>query len=213
MKRAIVFLHGYSPDEAVVKSTVKSDDVVICADGGAEYAREWGIVPDVIIGDFDSVSEETLSFFKKKNVDIIKHPRMKDETDSELAVNYAIETDAQEIVIFGLEGNRFDHVLANIFFIATRHRDIQLSFINNAMHAHIVHSRILLHGSKGNCVSLIPVGGDAKGVTTKNLKWELSDASLTFGSPRGVSNEMTNSEAHVSVVKGVLLVVHYKTKQ
>ncbi|MBW2560004.1 MAG: thiamine diphosphokinase, partial [Deltaproteobacteria bacterium] len=90
------------------------DPVFICTDGAAERMREIGRVPDLIVGDMDSVDEATLEYFEAKGSRIIRHPVSKDETDTQLALELAFKMDPEGIRIFGALGGRIDHALANI---------------------------------------------------------------------------------------------------
>jgi thiamine pyrophosphokinase len=143
---------------------------------------------------------------------LIQHPRAKDETDLELALAYAARQDVEEIVVLGaLGGSRLDHMLSNVLLLALP-----------ALHGHrvlIVHGgpeamllrggeAITIEGSPGDLVSLLPLGGDARGVTTAGLAWPLAHDTLRFGQSRGVSNEMDGAEARVELEEGYLWVVH-----
>jgi thiamine pyrophosphokinase len=100
MKRALIILHGNKTDISRIRTTYSSDLLLICADGGAEYARRYHIVPHVVVGDMDSISSETLYWLEEKSVEILKYPRNKDLTDSELAIEKAIEMGCTELIIF-----------------------------------------------------------------------------------------------------------------
>ena len=211
MKRALIFLHGNKPNVANIKKTVKKSDTIICADGGAEYALEAGLVPEIVLGDFDSLPLKYQKKLIELGTSLQEFPTEKDFTDSELAVNYALAHGYRDLVLFGVVGTRIDHFLANITYLSKKSQDgIKVIIIDNAQIIYLVSYELDLLGKKGDTVSLIPIEKDADGVTTRGLKWELYNERLLFGATRGVSNEFIKSKAHISIKKGTLLVIHSK---
>lgn len=209
MKRAVIFLHGNRPGDADIKKLVKKTDTIICADGGTQYALEAGLVPDIVLGDFDSLSKKFQKRLKELKIPLQEFPRDKDFTDSELAITYAIDQGFKELVLFGVFGTRIDHFLANIDFLATKSaRGLRISIIDNHQTLYFVTSNLEISGKKGDTLSLIPLQIDAKGVSTTGLKWELTNDTLIWGATRGVSNEFTSTTAKISLKKGILLVIH-----
>ena len=116
MNNYLIVTGGYTDDNFAVRWIKDNNfDCMLASDSGMEFFRRTGIVPDVIIGDFDSVNADTLDFFKKKNdIEWTKLNPMKDDTDTEAAIRLAIEKGAQSITLLGATGSRIDHVLANI---------------------------------------------------------------------------------------------------
>ena len=184
------------------------DAFVIAADSGLEHVRALGRRADLVVGDLDSVSEETLTLARKSDVPIEAHPADKDATDLELALRAAQRHGADRVTILGAGGGRLDHFLANVLLLA--HADFSSfsiqAFVGNA-HVHVFRSVVELHGAVGSLVSLLPVGGPARGVRTAGLRWPLADDDLRHGSTRGVSNEMTSDVATVTLREGVLLAI------
>lgn len=208
MRQAAIFLHGNPPKKERVKRFLAKDTAVICADGGTAYALDLGLKPDVVIGDFDSLNKKRLEKLKSEKVQIKTYSSEKDETDSELVLQYAIKQGFKEIVIFGWMGTRFDHVLANLTLFAEQKEDIKITIVESEQTLYIVKSSLTLTGKKGEYVSLIPLKGDVGGVSTKGLKWKLSNETLYFGKTRGISNQFTGKTAEIRVKKGTLLIVH-----
>lgn len=207
MKKAALFLHGNSPKRERVRQFLTAKTVIICADGGTVYALSLGLKPDVVIGDFDSLNKKRLEKLKKENVQIKTYATEKDETDSELVLQYAIKQGFTDLVIFGWMGTRLDHVFANLTLFAEQKRDIQITIVEPEQTLYIVKSSISLSGRKGEYVSLIPLKGDVDGISTKGLKWKLHSETLYFGKTRGISNEFTGKTAKITVKKGMLLVI------
>jgi thiamine pyrophosphokinase len=174
----------------------------------------WGLVPGLVIGDMDSLSDEERAELEARGCRFVVHPRAKDETDLELALTYAAELGTQEIIVLGALGGRLDHTLANVFLLALPVlADLSVRIVNGHEEALLARSgqSVTLEGEPGDLVSLLPLGGDARGVTTKGLAWTLQGDTLQFGPSRGVSNEMTAPQARVEVEGGHLLVVHTRT--
>jgi thiamine pyrophosphokinase len=208
--RAIIIAGG-QPSEGDRHFQVADDDLIIAADGGAARALAWGLVLDLVIGDMDSLRDEDRAALIALGCTFVVHPRAKDETDLELAVTYAAHHGAEEIVILGALGGRLDHMLANVLLLALPElAGDPVRIVDGAMQALLASSSkpAILQGNPGDLVSLLPVGGDVQGVTTSGLAWGLQGDTLEFGFTRGVSNEMTATEARIEVESGSLLVVH-----
>ncbi len=212
MKNAIIFLHGNLSDTSSIRNFLSEDSLILCADGGAEHARKIGLVPDVVIGDFDSISQSDRVLLEEKEVTCISYPREKDYTDAELAVRYAVDQGADEIIITGLLGDRIDHMTANMFFLAELSGEKHIRIIEKDQDISFVDRVIEIAGKKGDEISLIPIKSDCRGITTEGLYYPLSDASLPLGSTRGISNVMLSHKAKVTVTQGVLMVVHRRMR-
>jgi thiamine pyrophosphokinase len=201
--RAVVVAHGeVDPADA---AHVRGADLVIAADGGSEHLRRWGIAPHVVIGDLDSLAPDGAHGAR-----VERYPREKDRTDTELAVDRAIASGADEIVILGaLGGPRVDHALANALLLAQPRGQARISIVRGPMRMRIVRAgeRLGIEAEEGEIVTLLPVGGDARGVRTEGLRYALRGETLRFGSSRGVSNEVSAAAAAVSLEEGALLVV------
>ena len=211
MKRAVIFLHGNKPDEADIKKHLKKTDTIICADGGTEYALEAGLIPDIVLGDLDSLSKKFQQRLKELKIPLQEFPTDKDFTDSELAITHAIDQGFKELVLFGVFGTRIDHFLANIDFLATKAtQGLKVTIIDNHQTLYFVTTSFEITGKKGDTLSLIPLQIDALSVSTIGLKWELYNDTLFFGETRGVSNVFIKNKAHISVQKGILLAIHQR---
>ena len=185
--------------------------LVIAADGGAAALNRLSRHPDLLVGDLDSADAGLVARLEAEGAEIQRHPADKEATDTELAVVAALAAGATEVVILGaLGGRRLDHELANLLLLA----DGRLASVE----ARIAHgpttTRLLLgggnvrlDGAPGGLVSLLPIGGDAVGVTTTGLRWALDGATLPLGASRGVSNEILTTPASVSLEHGQLLLV------
>ena len=214
-RRCAIIANGVAPapDPETVRYHVDQADLLLAADGGASHALALNLVPDVVIGDLDSLNEDQQARLHKAGTRFVVHPPAKDETDLELALLYAIEQDADPIIVLAALGGRLDQTIANVLLLtmpALTEREVRL--VDGPQTAFVVRSKATITGKPGDTVSLIPLGGEAKGITTSGLAYPLTEGSLPFGPALGVSNEMMASQAHVQVRDGLLLCVHRSRK-
>ncbi len=212
--RVVIFANGKLNHPEQARESVRPDDLVIAADGGTEHARSVDITPDVVIGDFDSLADGEQERLASTGVETIAFPARKDETDLELALLHAARAGADEIIILAALGGRLDQTVANLLLLAMPElRNIDVHVVEGPQTAFLICTQATIRGEPGDNVSLIPLGGDAEGVTAEGLEWPLHEDTLRFGPARGVSNVLTREEAHVRVQKGLLLcVVRHESK-
>lgn len=202
----VIVANGEMQASARLQVIWERADLRIAADGGARNARLFlERAPHVVIGDMDSVDEETREWLEKHRVELIQHPRAKDETDLELALQLAQERGADEITILGAHGGRVDHFLANVLLL-TRTRN--LSIVDAASEMWVGIGNAEIKGQAGNVVSLIPFSERVEGITTDHLEYPLRGETLERGSTRGISNVMLGERARVTWTRGMLLIVH-----
>ena len=201
MVRVVIISGGRIADYEYICSFVHEGDVIICADSGYDHAVKMGFAPHVVVGDFDSIGEIP------QGVEKVCYPAEKDMTDTEIAIEYAVNKGFDDFLILGATGARLDHGLANILMLK--------ALIDAGKRAVIVdeHNKIMMTSSslsikepKGSIVSLIPIE-NCTGVTTQGLKYSLTDAKLIIGKSVGVSNVMVANEACVSIKSGLLVVI------
>ena len=208
-KKVILFANGEYPSPERVLSQISDEDILIAVDGGLTYITQFGLVPDLIIGDLDSADPEQVEAYKNQGVDVRKFPVEKDETDLELALKAAQEFDYDQVWITGALGNRFDQSLANIFLIASPEFEaLNLRLIDGHQEIFVIRHSKTFKGKKGDRVSLLPLHGPVSGITTQGLYFPLENETLTPYQTRGVSNQMTRSESKVTIQDGLLLCIH-----
>ena len=209
--RAIIFANGEFEPTPEVRALLDASDVVIAADGGTRHALALGQVPDVIIGDLDSLAAQTCERAQAAGSRFVSFSPRKDETDLELALRLAAEEGATEIVILAALGGRLDQTIANLLLLALPElSDIDVRIVAGRQMALLVRGGrdgACVEGQPGDTLSLIPLGGDAVGVTADGLEWPLDAETLAFGPARGVSNVLTAGRARVRVREGLLLCV------
>jgi thiamine pyrophosphokinase len=209
MKRALVFANGRMDDLPAIIEDIRQSDLILAADGGTHHCEKLGIKPDAVIGDFDSLEPSDLENLKRDGITMIRYPSHKDETDLELVLNYALAQEIDEIYIIGGLGSRWDMTFANTLLAAnSRFSDLTIWLVDGSQELTILKGagKIEFSAKSGGSLSLIPLGGDARGVTTRGLEYSLANETLIFGSPRGVSNVIIDEDAWVSLDKGILLV-------
>lgn len=210
MKAAII-AHGENMDSSEIIRKIEDCDYVICADGGGETAYRLGITPNYLIGDFDSIEPQVLDFFKGKSVEIISYPREKDYTDTEICVYKALEIGCRDICIFSGIGSRIDHSLGNIGLLhLISQRGGRASIISKDCSIYLCRDYFELKGSIGDIISIVPFNGDAKGISSRGLKYMLDNTDIDFGKPIGISNEMIDDKCSIKIEKGELLVIKQK---
>ena len=204
METVLIFAGGVSPGPEVVEELPHSD-LTIAADSGYDRAVELGFKVDVLIGDLDSIETELMP----NHLIVERYPVDKDATDLEIAIGRVLVEQPQRVVIVGGSGGRLDHELgiANLICSSRWSSIDEIDWMTDRGWAHVVHKRRTIHGDVGSMISLIPVGGDATGVSTRGLKWELHLETLEHSSTRGVSNRFASPVAEVALTSGTLLAV------
>ncbi len=183
---------------------------VICADGGARHLEAAGIIPVLIVGDMDSLDDKRQTHYEARGCRIIRHPRRKDETDTELALREAFTMEPAEVWIWGALGHRVDHVLANIsLLVQGKQKGIEVKLIDEWCEVFLIDRRTVLEGEAGQTVSLFPFAGSASGVTLTGFEFPLTNAVMESGRPNGVSNRLTAGRGIIEVDSGRLLAVRY----
>ena len=190
---------------------IKNAQMIISSDGGARHLRMLNISPHVMIGDFDSINQDDLSFFKKKEIKVLNFPLKKNHTDTELCVSYALEKKASDITFLGVTGSRLDHTLANIFLLKKLAKlNIQARIIDKHNEIYIVTNFIELKGTPKELLSIIPVTQKVTGVTLTGFEYPLENASMQMGDTLGISNIFKESVVSISIKKGALIVTRSK---
>jgi thiamine pyrophosphokinase len=207
-KTAVIVCSGSISDYTYYGKYFDMSEYIICVDGGAAHLRKFGIKPDVLLGDFDSINKADYEYFKDNGVEILQFPSEKDMTDTELAVALAISKGYKTLVFIGALGTRYDHSISNIFTLRQLlDKGINGVIVNEKNEITLIRDNIKIDKEEGFKVSLLPLSETVEGVTTKGLYYPLLDAVLEMGSAWGVSNEFTSDVAEISISKGLLLVL------
>ncbi|MCP5033904.1 MAG: thiamine diphosphokinase [Actinomycetia bacterium] len=208
MSETVLIVAGGETPTPQVQRALPPAAMCIAADSGIDHVRTLGLEPDVVIGDLDSASDDALDWARGLGAEIRTHPPDKDQTDLELALDLAMTTNPDRIVVVGIGGGRLDHLLANFAVLAHhRYRSVDIDGLVGTALISVVTTTRLLAGTIGELISLLPMHGDATGVATEGLQYRLDDETLRGGSSRGVSNVFAATEATVSLSGGALLAI------
>lgn len=196
-------------------------ELLIAADSGIEACLKLNLIPDLILGDYDSVDPEILQeLLRHQEIESIQYPADKNYSDSHLAVVQAIERGASDICLLGATGCRLDHVLANVGLLkACVDKGVQAVLVDETNRIRIVNRECVITRSDqhGNYVSILPYSDEVKGITLTGFRYPLKNAVLskrdyrdiysTMGVSRGISNEIIDEQACITIAEGNLLVI------
>ncbi len=208
--RIIIFANGdlnHPPNE------IRHDDTLIAVDGGAWHCLNLDLKPDIVLGDFDSLPEQEQVRLAVAGSELIRYPIRKDKIDLELGLTLAIERGATEVLVYAALGARWDMTIANLLLLMhPKFLGVDIRFMDGSQEIRIIRSgeKISLNGQPGDTVSLIPLQGDAHGITTTGLEYPLDRGTLHFGATKGVSNLLIDVHGSVILEEGCLLCVLIK---
>lgn len=206
---ALLFVGGPADLPPDFLSYREQADIVICVDGGAVSAASLSLVPDHLIGDLDSIPVKLLTEYQALGVDIHRYPVKKNETDLELAINLALEKGVGTMYLINSLGGRWDMSLANIMltaqkkYAATAVYHLGAGCVMRPMHP----GRYEICNRSGQLISLLPLAGDAAGISLTGFEYPLAGETLVFGSSRGISNRICSDRAVIELRAGILLCI------
>ncbi|MCH5202594.1 MAG: thiamine diphosphokinase [Oscillospiraceae bacterium] len=201
-----------SPDANIneIKSLCTENDFIVCADSGYSFAKQAGVTPDLIIGDFDSLKEEL-----PKDTEIVKLNTHKDDTDTDHCVMECIRRGYRDFLLLGSIGGRTDHTFANIAILAflseyhykgeARNNGEEIRIVNKGSYK--------FNGRKGLTFSVFPYGCESVNVTYKGAEYPLDSYTLTYNVSRGISNMFTEDEAEIQINSGRAIVFVYHNRE
>ena len=202
--KGILFIGGKAPEYNFVKKEFEDAEIITAADSGFDSALQMGIKPDIIIGDMDSIKNKKL--LNKYSPDkILKFPKDKDETDTELGIKYLMDNNYDEIIIIGGGGGRMDHFLA-IVLLFDREFSPDIWYTNSTKFQKIT-GYCKIPFVKGNLVSFFPTGKGICRMKSKGLKWPLDGLVWSRGD-MGISNIVTENGFSVEMIEGRLIMVN-----
>lgn len=203
-RHALLLCNGEMAERKVVHALEGQADMVVCADGGANAARDLGIVPHVIIGDFDSITADTRAFFERAGVPMMHLPRQ-DDTDFEKALILLRMQGVQTVAVCGVTGKLLDHTLGN-FSILLRYVDtFRIVLFDPHYRIDLITAPTRFSSRAGDRISIVPLSA-ASGVRYRGLKFPFEGATLSFGVAEGTCNEALGEDFDVEMTDGVLLV-------
>jgi thiamine pyrophosphokinase len=209
MSRIVIFANGFMPGLEPVRDLLREDVFLIGVDGGARHIMALGLIPNFVIGDLDSLTEDELYELGSADVRVDQYPANKDETDLELAIQYALQLNFSSIIVVAALGGRTDQTIGNISLLTDLIvSNVDIRFDDGVEELFFCQNQSQVQGRIGDVVSLIPWNGDVSGVVTTGLKWTLRSETLFSYKTRGISNEMIDETAAIQIKSGLLLIVH-----
>ncbi len=206
--KALIACSGEIKDYSFCSRHIKDLDYIIGVDGGAHHLLRLGLKPDVLLGDFDSILESDLEYFKNENIEILKYPSEKDLTDSELAIETVLEKGCDTVIMIGCIGSRVDHSIANIQLLKKLlDNGVKGIIVNENNEITLIRDHLELKREDNTRVSLLSLTDKVTGITLKGFYYPLNDFTLELGSARGVSNEFAEDTAEITIKEGLLLVI------
>lgn len=206
--RCIIISGAPDTDIKEIQSIINEEDYVVCADSGYTYAKQAGIKPNLIIGDFDSLKEDLPS-----DIEVVKLNVNKDDTDTEHCVMECIRRGFKDFMLLGSVGGRTDHTFANIAILAFlseyNYRGVAR---NNGEEIRILKSGTYdMSGRKGLTFSVFPYGCESVNVTYKGAEYKMDGHTLTYNVSRGISNVFVEDDAEIKINDGrAILLTYYK---
>lgn len=209
--KCLILANGEYGDLTHYEKHLTGVDVVICADGGANYAYQLQLIPDYIVGDMDSIEGEVRKFFLENHeVNFRKYPQQKDFTDTQLAISIAEDLGVSELVFFGTQGNRIDHTLSNLYSCIEM-CDITDTIVhyNPECSIYITSKPMVLTGKRGETISVLALTDMVSGFSLSGVEYPLNSAVLQKSNPYTISNILEDEQAAIIVAEGIAAIFHY----
>jgi thiamine pyrophosphokinase len=205
--KGLVISNGTINNYNILESVVTEADFIICADGGMNHLIKLNLLPDLVLGDLDSISEQALRYINDNKITIQKYPAIKDVTDTALAIEYLIEKKFKEITMIGVTGTRQDHTMANIFLLKYLYENgIKGRIVDDNNIIYFTEEYLELEYLKDSFVSIIPITEDGIIVTISGFFYNLNNENIEFGSTHCISNRIVEEKGFIKIHKGKALI-------
>ncbi|MCL5028844.1 MAG: thiamine diphosphokinase [Bacteroidetes bacterium] len=205
MKKCIILANGKPPSKSVIEYLKnKNFNYLICADGGANSAKRLNLIPDIIIGDFDSINESTLNYFKNKSKKL-KLKRQND-TDVEKCLKFAIRNKFKEAVLLGVTGDRLDHTFCNLGIVLKFYNLISIKIIAESSYLSAYSGYNELDTIRDETISIYGLSPKTK-IISEGLKYPLRNIPLPFGEKESTSNIALSDKVKLKVKGGKIFVI------
>lgn len=205
MKKCIILANGEPPKKSIINFLdSKGYSTLICADGGSNSALKYDLIPDVIIGDLDSILPETYDYYFDK-CKIIKI-RSQDDTDVEKCVKYAIKQKFNEAILIGATGDRLDHSFGNLAIVLKFFHKIKIRIIHHKSILEAATGKIKLQTYPGEIISIYGFDDKTK-IKSSGLKYQLKNISLPFGKRESTSNVALSKTVDLEIKNGKIFII------
>ncbi len=219
MSKRMIIVSGGKIEDDFARSVIESEekDCIIAVDRGMDFCYRQKLVPDYIVGDFDSADEEVADYFRNEaHVPIREYSPVKDSTDTEIAIRLAMTLGCKELVILGATGGRIDHLWANIQCLNIPFKagvDVCILDSQNQIRLIGEETHLYKRNAYGPYFSLFPLGGDVYGVTVTGAKYPLHGHTLTSRDSLCVSNEFAEEEVVITFGSGTVILMETRDKE
>lgn len=199
----LLLIGGEGPERRLLEPILGTITYTIAADSGFDLARNLALVPDLLVGDLDSLqpSKELRAFPQER---IRRYPREKGETDTQIGLRILWEMGYQRTVVAGGGGGRLDHLLGVLALFLGEKRPT--SWYTSREQIQVVEGTQIITDCLGKTVSFFPLSGSVRGLSSQGLKWPLDGLEWDCGD-MGLSNVFSEDPCTVSVKEGRLLMV------
>jgi len=205
MKKCIIIANGDLPKRNHIKILMqKNYDTIICADGGANSAAKLNVIPDFIIGDFDSITDETKKMFHNKSKFI--QIKRQNDTDVEKCLKFAIKNKFSEAILLGATGDRLDHSICNLGIVLKFYDKIKIKIVHQKSLLIPISGEVNFKTTKGETISLYGFD-ETTFITSIGLKYKLKNESLPFGKKESTSNVAISNTVHLKIDNGIIFLI------
>lgn len=210
--KVLIISGGDLGDTTYIKDYIEKNalvwDLIICADSGARHLDKLGIRPDILVGDFDSLDPSLLETYRKTDVEVQFYSKDKDWTDTQIAVDIAIDRGADMVYLIGALGSRWDHSYGNVMLLyRMEQKGIRAKILHSNSTIEMTNDTLEIQGSIGEIVSLLPFSQEVLVESTCGLAYPLKNSLLTLDFPIGISNILVEEKAKVKVSRGWIMSV------
>lgn len=200
---------GKAPSEELIRGYLEKVDYIIAADKGSECLYNYGIIPNLLVGDFDSANKDILNKIKEQVSEILEFPPEKDYTDTEIAIIEAIKRGAKNIYLFGATGSRIDHMLGNIgLLLTTKKKGVYLELIDDNNRIYLGNTGMKIFGKYGENIGFHALSDTVKNLKISGAKYNLDGYNMGLLDPRAICNEFIDTPIEISYDEGQLLILH-----
>ena len=205
--RAVVVSGGTPPSKELLLKYLKDDDFLIGVDKGCNALFDYNLIPDLILGDFDSAKREAIEYLKNKGARILTFEPEKDYTDTDLGYIKAKENGADEILFFGVTGTRIDHMMGNIgIMLKALKEGIKVKVIDDHNYMFLIDDNHIFKGKYGEIISFHALSDVVKNINIRGAKYSLSNYDMTLFEPRAICNEFIDDDIEITFDSGIILV-------
>lgn len=206
--KALIIANGKIEDIGILKDIKEEYNFILAADGGTNHCLQANILPDLVIGDLDSISHEALQMIRDNNILVEKFPIKKDAADTELAIDFLIDKGFKDISLMGVTGSRMDHTLSNILLLdRLKAKGVHGKIIDENNTVYLVDGQLILPKQANYYISIIPITDMGMVISLKGFEYELTNRQVEFASTFCISNRIVEEKGIITIHKGKGLVL------